>query len=52
MDASLDKLESDAELERAKELLSRNIIRHTPQANTPGATLSLSSSHKLYEEVY
>lgn len=54
MDASLDKLDSEADTqyERNREMLSnKNIVKHTPTADTPGATLSLPSSHRLTQEV-
>lgn len=52
VDASLDKLESeaDSEYERNRPHFG-TIIRHTPTANTPGSMLSLQSHHRLYAEV-
>lgn len=52
VDASLDKLESeaDSQFERNREI-TRNIIRHTPTANTPGSVLTLPADHRLHEEV-
>lgn len=48
----MDKLESEAEteLERKREI-NKNIIHHTPAADTPGAVLSLTASSRLWEEV-
>lgn len=51
VDASLDKLESEAESQERTKELSKSIIRHTPAVNTPGAVLSLDPSCRLWEEV-
>ncbi|XP_067935028.1 ceramide transfer protein-like isoform X2 [Watersipora subatra] len=51
VDASMDKLETDAELLEKRKEMSKNIVRHTPAANTPGSLLALSPSSRLFEEV-
>lgn len=52
VDASLDKLESEADtqFERTREI-TKNIVRHTPTANTPGSVLTLPSTHRFTQEV-